>query len=113
SGTTWGTLRSLSFRVFIVPIFPPFPVGLKEIAPRAPSPVPGTTAILPKIHDRFHAGDHPRRGLGPPPLPAHARDEQATRSDLQQAHDLLPALDAHPRRDPPHPAHHQPARQGP
>src|SRR5437667_181834 len=98
SGTTWRASASISFRVFMVPILPLFPVGSREIAPRAPSPVPGTTAILSKIHDRFHAGDHPRRGLGHPPLPAHARDEQATRSDLQQAHDLLPALDAHARR---------------
>src|SRR3989441_10152797 len=64
SGTTWRASASISFRVFMVPILPLFPVGSREIAPRAPSPVPGTTAILSKIHDRFHAGDHPRRGSG-------------------------------------------------
>src|SRR5436309_2398375 len=109
SGTTCLASESISFRVFMGPILPPFPVDSREIAPRAPSLEHGTAAILSKIHGEFYKGDHPRRRLGYPPLSSHARDEQAARADLQQAHDLLPALDAHARGDPSHPGHHDAA----
>src|SRR5207247_5098264 len=109
SGTTCLASASISFRVFTGSILPPFPVDSREIAPRAPSLEHGTAAILSKIHGEFYKGDHPRRRLGYPPLSSHARDEQAARADLQQAHDLLPALDAHARGDPSHPGHHDAA----
>src|SRR5438874_6126578 len=110
SGTTCRASASISFRVFMAPILPLFPVDSREIALLAASLEPGTAAILSKIHVESHKGDHPRRRLGQPPLSADARDEQAAGSHLQQADDLLPPLHAHARGRPPHPGHHEPSR---
>src|SRR5947209_13884008 len=106
SGTTCRASESISFRVFMIPILPLFPVGSRGIARPGPSLESRTAVILSRIHGEFHKGDHPCRRLRHPPLSADPRDEQTARPDLQQADDLLPALDAHARRDPPHLDHY-------
>src|SRR3989441_912068 len=106
SGTTCRASESISFRVFMGRYYPYF----RSVQGGLPRPAPWlesrTAVILSRIHGEFHKGDHPCRRLRHPPLSADSRDEQTARPDLQQADDLLPALDAHARRDPSHPDHY-------
>ena len=53
--------------------------------------------------------NHSRRRQRHPPLPGHAGRLQAARPDLQQADDLLPAVDADAGGHPRHPGHHDAA----
>ena len=57
-------------------------------------------------------GHHPGRRLGHPAAPDHPGHQQAADAGLRQADDLLPAVDADPRRHPRHPRDHHPARRG-
>src|SRR6185503_14628185 len=90
SGTTCRASASISLSVFMAAILPPFPVDIQSDAVGlGASRRRGVTAILAKIHGEYHERHHSGRGLRDAALSRHAGAEQAARSHLQQADDLL------------------------
>src|SRR5437016_3258161 len=97
SGTTCRASAIISLSVFMESILSPFAVR--------------STAI--RSYTRLsHERHHPRRRLWDTALSADPRPEQAARPGLQQADDLLPALDADARRHPGHPDYYDAGRPG-